>query len=478
MKKVCAIFLAALMLLTVLPMAAFAKVGNDDKIIDEILNGSFQHMTYTQDNKYFKSVLTTYAVFHADDWGDQIEGNTYEAKAAKTVLLGLIDKIEAELNNETYKQILSVLQGASDAAGLLEKVDSVTHVLDLAENSTWATSLGVLNGLIKAGKLANEQYENYKEGLAIILSCQAANSYYGDLLDYIAANVDDPNIAAAATELKAKMTMKLDEANDALLQEMIDNIGKEGVLIGINAAMSTNSVTAAINTAYGLISNIGDKLFNATDTCTYASALAALTRMEEKLPTYVDAQIKGEDANAASFAKISLLSLREAGETMLSNLGKATADSIIAKLFKNADKATELSKAGAIEAIKLGVYHDIILADADYTVYDVQTIAEVKKNATIYNSEGYAVAVLKNGTESAKITDDGAFYSTYNSIVGTYVKVIVTFGEGYEVKLSTASSSSSSSGSGSSSSSSGGGFFASFFKAIADFFKNLFSFFK
>ena len=38
MKKLCAIFLAALMLLTVLPMAAFAKVSNNDQIITEILN--------------------------------------------------------------------------------------------------------------------------------------------------------------------------------------------------------------------------------------------------------------------------------------------------------------------------------------------------------------------------------------------------------------------------------------------------------
>ncbi|MBQ4365729.1 MAG: hypothetical protein II804_05645 [Clostridia bacterium] len=475
MKKLCAIFLAALMLLTVLPMAAFAKVGNDDKIIDEILNGSFQHMTYTQDNKYFKSVLTTYAVFHADDWGDQIEGNTYEAKAAKATLLALIDKIEAELNNETYKKILSVLQGASTAAGIVEKVDSVTRVLKLAENSTWATSLGVLNGMIKAGNLANEQYENYMEGYAIILSCQAASSYYGKLLDYIAANVEDSNIAAAATELKAKMTMKLDEANEALIQEMIDDVGKEGVLIGINAAMSTNSVTAAINTAYNLIGSIADKLFNATDACTYASTLAALTRMEDKLPTYIEAQIQSGDEYAADFAKISLLTLRESGEAMLSNFSTVIKDNKVISYFKNTDQANALSRSGAIAATKLSVYHDIILDDATHTTYESIIDTTAGKNITIRNKDRIALATMRSGRESKLLNEDGAFYSVYNSNIKDYIRVAVPFQPDCYSELSKPTSSGSGSSS-SGSSSSGGGFFAQLFAAIAAFFRSLFSF--
>ena len=179
MKKLCAIILAALMLLTVLPMGAFAKVSNNDQIMTEIINGTYPHMTYTKDNNYFKTALITYAVFHADDWGTQIKGDTYEAKAAKTALLALIDKIEAELNNETFEKILSGLQGAETAMELVSKVNDLTGKLDFAASEGWGTALTALNYTVKGLNFVNDEYEKYAEGYAIILSCQAASSYYG-----------------------------------------------------------------------------------------------------------------------------------------------------------------------------------------------------------------------------------------------------------------------------------------------------------
>ena len=473
MKKVCAILLAALMLLTVLPFASFAKVANNDKIMTEILtNGNYEHINYTHEKEYFKTGLIVNAVFHAEDWGSQIKGDTYEAKAAKTVLLALIDKINAELNNETYEKILSVLKGAKTGMELVEKVNQVTGKLDFVASEGWGTAFSALNYAVKWGNIANDEYEKYAEGYAVVLSVQAASSYYGDLLDYIAANVEDENIAAAAAELKSYITVELEDASKELIQEIADDVGQQAALTAISVAMNTNAVTAAIQTAYGVVGSIGDKLFNSTDIATYKAALAAVTYIEDIIVPYITVEIDNTDVLAADFAKVAMISLRESGEKALSNLGKVTADSIYGKIFKK-DDAAEMAKRGAIEVVKLGVYKDIVLADADYTVYDVQTIAEVKKNATIYNPDGVAIAVLKNGKESKKLTSDGAFYSVFDSVNGTYVKVIVTFGEGYEVKLSTASDSSSSN---SSSGKSGGGIFASFFAAIAAFFKSLFSF--
>ena len=475
MKKVCAILLAVLMLLTVVPMAAFARVPNNDKIMDEILNGDFEHMAYTKDNNYFKSGLIAYSVFHANTWGDQIKGDTMEAKAAKTILLALIDKIEAELNNETYEKILSVLKGAKTGMELVEKVNQVTGKLDFVASEGWGTAFTVLNNVVKWGSIANDEYEKYAEGYAVILSCQAASSYYGGLLDYIAENVEDENIANAAAELKEYITMSIDDANKLLMEQIADDVGQQAALTAIDVAMNTNTVTAAIRTGYGVITSIGDKLFNATDTCTYMSALAAVTRIEDVVPTYVSTEITSEDPLAVDFAKVALVSLREAGETLLSNLGKVTADSIVAKVFKNADQAQELSKAGALEALKLRAYKDIIVADGEYTTNEVIISVEPRKNATVYDAEGNEVAFLKNGKESSKIDENGAFFCIYDGTLNVYAKVIVTFGENYEVTYSDSSSSSSSSSSTSSGKKSGG-FFASFFAAIAEFFRSLFSF--
>lgn len=482
MKKLCAIFLAALMLLTVLPMAAFAKVADDDNIMTEILgNDNFEHIAYTHDNNYFKAGLITYSVFHADTWGSQIKGDTMEAKAAKTVLLALIDKIEAELKNETFEKILAALKGAKTGMDLVGKVNDLTGKLDFVESNGWGTALSALNYTIKGLTFANDEYEKYAEGYAIILSCHAASSYYGKLLDYVAANCADDNIAAVAAELKADITKDLDQASKDLMKQIGDDAGQQAALIAIDVAMNTNSVTAIIKTAYGLISSIGDKLFNATDVCTYMSALAAVTRIEDIIIPYVTAEMANDEEVAADFVKASLLTLRESGETMLSNLGKVTADSIVAKVFKNADKANILSRTGLLAATKLKVYRDIVLDANEHTTYLVLVDTTTGKNLTVRNKDHVALATLRNARDSKLLNDDGAFYSFYITDTNEYIRVVVTFLPDCYTEFSTPSSGSSGSstgGSGNGGSSSGGGFFASFFKAIADFFASLFSIFK
>ena len=477
MKKLFAIILAALMILTVLPMGAFAKVSNNDQIMTEILNGEYRHYTYTKDdNNYFKTPLGLMTAFNASKWVPGITGSDKKA-AAETILIGLIDRIEAELNNETYEKILSVLQGASTVAGLVEKVDSVTGVLDLAENSTWASSLTALNTTIKVMNFANDEYEKYMQAYAVILSCQAASIYYGDFLQYLIDNCttdDTKPIKQAAEDLKENIAMNLEDASSKLLEELAKDVAGEATLIAADFAMDTNSVTAIIKTVYKTGSSIGEKLFNTTDRYEYMTGLATLARIEEVIPPYINSQIRVDDENAVMFAKIAMLTLRETGETMLSNLGKVIADSTANQLFNKTEEASALVEEGSVRAIKLGVYRDIILADADYTSKLIRVDYASGQNLTIHNdAEDYNIVTLRNGKESKYLDTEGAFYCVYNGTIYKYVRVIVTFIDGCSFITSASSSSSSSSSSGSSS---GGGFFAQLFAAIAAFFKSLFSF--
>ncbi len=478
MKKLCAILLAALMLFTMLPFAAFAKVANNDKIMTEILDGEYQHMSYTKDdNDYFKTPLGLMTAFNVSKWADGITGDN-KKQAAETILLGLIDRIEAELNNETYEKVLSVLKGASTAAGLVEKVDSVTHVLDLAENSTWSSALTGLNTTIKVMNFANDEYEKYAQAYAVILSCQAASIYYGEFLQYLidtCTSKDNKPIKEAAEDLKENITINLEDASDKLLKELAKDAAGQGALIAADFAMDANSVTAIIKTVYKTGTSIGDKLFNTTDRYEYMLGLATTTRIEEIIPSYIQSKINDPDQNAATFAKVAMLTLRETGESMLSNLGKVIADSAANQLFKKTEEAQALAEAGALTATKLGVYRDIILADKEYSTYLIDIDTTGGRHFTVRNTEGIAIATLRNGRESKLLNDDGAFYSVYNGTIGKYIRVVVTFIDGCTTELIKPSSSSSGSGS---SSSSGGGFFSSFFAAIAEFFRNLFSFFK
>ena len=256
MKKLIAVLLAALMLFTVIPMAAFAADEKKDVVIEDILNGEYEHLNYVNAKKYFKTERALYTVggLYDNAWDNFFTGSV-NTDYAKTILLALIDRFEAEYNNETFEEILSSLKAAKTVADLVEKVDGFTEVLDLAANSAWADSLGVLNTLIKVGNMANDTYEKYVEGYAVILSCQAASVYYGELLQYIADNSSDKNMKKAALDLKENITASLEEARDALIAELTADVAKDGAEIGIQIAMDSYGVTAVIKTVYNTIGN-------------------------------------------------------------------------------------------------------------------------------------------------------------------------------------------------------------------------------
>ena len=118
MKKILAIFLTVLMVLTIVPMAAFARVDNGDKIITEILNNnSFNHIKFVDDKDSFKGELIPYKIGHVSTWLGSISGEE-DANYAKEVLLAMIERAEPDLQNETFEKIIKALEGAKTAADI------------------------------------------------------------------------------------------------------------------------------------------------------------------------------------------------------------------------------------------------------------------------------------------------------------------------------------------------------------------------
>lgn len=475
MKKLLAIFLAALMVLSVIPMTAFAKVADDDKVITDVLEGEYAHLNYVTAKKYFKTEIGFYNVFSLYDnaWDNYFTGSV-DTDYAKTILLALIDRFEAEYDNETFEQILGVLQTANTVAGLVEKLDSYTNILELASNSAWADSLGVLSTVIKVGNMANDTYEKYVEGYAVILSCQAASIYYGDLLQYIADNCDDKNVKKAAAELKENITASLEEARDQLLAELTEDLAKDGAEIGVEIAMDSYGVTAVIKSVYKTIGSLGSKLFKTQDKYQYMTSLAMISKIEAILPAYVKAAMQGEDTFGAEFALSAMMTIRETGETMLIGLGKVKEDDISSKLTKDTAEANSLKKQGAEGVAKLNVYRELVAAEDTYKVCDVFVNAEAKKVAKVFNANGDLIATVKD-TKIHEINDNGAYVSEYNADTASYVKVVVSFIDGCTVTYAEAASNNNNGGSSSSSSKTGiAAFFESLIQAFKDLFANLF----
>lgn len=437
MKKILAILLAAIMAFSCISLTAFAKVDNEDKIVDELLNGEYTHVKYVVDKKYFKTELGVYTGLSLYDnaWDNFFTGSV-DTDYAKTILLALIDRFEAEYNNETFEEIMKVLGAAKNGAEVIQKIDSYTGILDLAQNATWAKSLTIVNAALKIMNMSNKLYEQYVEAYAVILSCQAASVYYGDLLDYLAANVNDKNVKAAATELKENITKELDKATGELIAELAATVGKDGASIAIDTAMSTNTVTSVISTVYNTIGSIGNKLFNTKDKYFYMSSLAMLVKMENVLPAYVSAVLAKnateEDELAADFALSSLLTMRQTGENMMANLGNVTEDAIAEKLISTVDLRPTIKNA-SICAAKLDVYSKIMKLDEPVKVTSVYTSSISKFDVVAKDSEGVEIARITAAKDCDFHDANGYYFNTYNSLIKNYIQVVVSFADGVTV---------------------------------------------
>ncbi len=484
MKKFLAVVMAAIMLLAVVPFSASAAVANDDYLINTLMtDDNFYHLTYAKEKKFFKNEIAAYTALGLYDgaWENFFTGSV-DKDYAKTILLALVDRFEAEYNNETYEEIIGVLKGAGSVAGLIEKVDEYTNILGLAESAEWATSLGVLNTAVKALNMTNELYEQYVEGYAIILSCQAASVYYGDFLAYLQENCENEDVKAAAADLAENITSSLEESRDKLIKALAADAAAQSTEIGVNLAMDAYGVTAVIKTVYNTIGNIGDKLFNTADQYQCMASLAIVSSIEDVVPAYVKEVMAGEDETARDFAISALMTIRETGESTLLNLGLVADSSLAGKIFQSYNKTTIKNNAAA-KLAELSVIRDIVTDEtATYKTASIQS-AIGKKEASVYNAENILIVKINDGKESYAKTENGVFASIHNDSLNTYVKVVVLFEAGADCTVQFKNVASTGSSTGTGSTSTGGGFFASLsalfsnlFKSLSEIFKNLFKF--
>ena len=482
MKKILAIFLTVLMVLTIVPMAAFARVDNGDKIITEILNNnSFNHIKFVDDKDSFKGELITYKIGHVSTWLGSISGEE-DANYAKEVLLAMIERAEPDLQNETFEKIIKALEGAKTAADILEKIDGVTGVLDLANNAQWAESIGVLGNVIKVMNLGNEAYEDVMEGLAQIVSCQMAGVYFANLLQYLIDCPDlDQSIKTAAAELKNNIDIPTEEKVAQLVDSFAQKLANEGVQAGVALAMNTNTVTAAIYNGYNIVTSVADKVLKTNEAYDYLMSLVKIRQIEEVLPAYVTAKLAGDDQLDADFAIGALLTMRENGELMLCNTKNLYDQGVINLIFKSQKEAANEAKDAAKDAAKIVVYRDIILKDITDkegnvvvpTTYLVEVSDKQSVGATVRNANGVAIGNIRSNGVQTILNEKGAFYSVHNETLNKDIKVVVAFIDGCQVSYGSSSGSTTTGGSGFSF----GSIFASLFASLSSLFSGLFSIF-
>lgn len=438
-RKILAVILAVMMFACALPFGAFA--ANDSYIHNEILdNGNYYHMEYAEKENLFKNQFALYTAlgFYDNAWYNYFD-NSVDIDYAKAILLGLIEQVEAEYNNQTFEEVMKLLGGAKGAMDVITKVGDFskkfTDALEFTQSAEWGTTLGILNAAIKAANYGNEVYKAYIKGYAMILSAKAASAYYGDFLMYLVENCKNEDVAAAAEEIAATIDAELQASVDELIKSLVADAGKDAASLAAEVALDSYGVTAAIKGAYKTVVSISDKLFNTKDKYEFMMSLVETYYIEDCFGDWAKAAFASEDAEFASFAESTVIAVRMTGEQLLANLANAKAKALVTMVKKY--DATELKVKAATELAKLEAAGDI-LKDGKDGAY-VACAAITGNTALALNKAGTADTIFALSDETAvkpAYTAAGAYANVYSEVLGENIKVAYLLDGAYDIVLS------------------------------------------
>ncbi|MCR5781359.1 MAG: hypothetical protein K6G90_01345 [Clostridia bacterium] len=442
MKKVLAIVLAAIMLLSVMPFAfaeepteADAKVAewksNDaillTKLLDEL---TYSHYKYVIDNnesiRNKMNALTAFG-FAENAWLNYV---TKEANAdtCKAILLSLIEAYEVDLGHDYLADIEKALDGASTAMEVIEKANQIFNNEDLGNiinSDTWGSIGSAIGTAITVLDTVQEMKAAVVKAYAEILSVQMANAFYIELLDYIIADetLDYAPLKTAAAELKYEATTAINEQLAALADAALQSQADEVTGLIINAVADTNVYTAAAKKIYGIGVKVADVLWNASDLYALYDNLIATFYAENSVDGFTTEALAGADSDKAIFAVNALLSTRNFGEQSMYNLLEAEAEGVIGRIKKELG-VVAVSQYVA-DLAELDLMHKVFFDDA----YAKGTVfGKIAKVYCPVNVVGYAgtdaVINAVDGVESVKANAYGAAIVRYNAYCKDYVKVM------------------------------------------------------
>lgn len=382
--KVLAVFLSVLMLISVLPFAAFAgeteteRVAswkeNDALLLDTVLdNNNFVSYRYVSENmKALNTTANVYTAFALYDnaWKNYVDKNV-DIEDAEKILLAIIEKAEYSFDDGYVDEIISVLKTASDVNDFIQKVNEYAKI-DLFASSGWSTAFDVVNGVIKVGNMYQTYRDKFIEAYARVLSVQKANAYYIELLQYVVANTDYQVLKTAASNLIANMNASVETVLAEIAAEAAGDTGASALSYLAKLAMNSNVYTAAALKVYQVGTSVADVLWNTGDTYMLIDTVRTAYYFQALASDFTALALAGEDDDKALVSVDLLLTTRTVSEQALYDLKLAENEGIInkikSKLYGTIFEEIDMSKA------ILSLIRDVLFAETIDTAKYVRSL--------------------------------------------------------------------------------------------------------
>lgn len=439
-KNLLAILLAALLAFSVLPVAVFAADETTDEVsiaasdrvsgwdthyqflLTQLFDDTqFTHWKYVaQNTESIAHDMQIYTAFGLYDeaWRNAFD-NSVSVTTAEKILVGLIERAQVEVDTSITDGIIDTLQTAKDVADFMEKVEGYLNKDTFIDSVEWSQALTGVSAVIQIGRSWQEQRAELIDAYARVLSVQAANAYYLEMLSYIRDNTEYDVLKTAAANVITDIETTLDDLLSGLYADAAAGMGSNAVEFLLRLAASTNVYTAAIMSVYNGATGIADTLFNTGDQYVLMDSMMTLFYFEKALSewskgVYADREA---DYDKAVFAISVLISARSTGEETLYSFKEAQAGGIIGRIKSKIYKAVTEEYSVTIEKLVL-MREQMLFADP-------ATYQTVVKSYAVYCPVDVQVAdfVLKDGEETEVYNDYGMFGTILNEYNGEYLKV-------------------------------------------------------
>ena len=428
-KKLLALALALLMLCSVVPFAAFA----DDEVVDaetrvsawdadcDLLlaklfdNEESAHWKYVAENdETLARTMLTYTVFalYDDAWKNGFDKSVSVDKAEE-ILCSLIEKIDANIGESKIEPIIKVLETATSLNDLLQKVNGYVQISDVLTSTEWSTAFQYIEWAIKVGKLYEKSRDQVILAYAQILSVQAANEYYKEMLQFIVDNSPYDVVVTAASNL----IRDIEESVESLIKgEVLDAAGFAASRLFETAAeiaLNTNAYTAVALKVYKTGTSVADKLWNTSNQFALMDELYTTFFAETAV---VDWAKTVTGADKYQFAVSAVLSLRQVGAQALYDLKVAQSGGIIGTIKDQINR--NVTSDIIAENLVLSMLREVLF-NADPAVYnEFKSIIIAYTPATM--SVG-SIAIYDNESQEF-YAENGYMGVVYNGYSGGYVK--------------------------------------------------------
>ncbi len=437
-KKILALLLALVMVLGAVPFFAFAE-GEEEiveaaydrvdawdanlaPVVANLLdNEQSAHWKYVaENNDVLRKTMITYTAFALYDnaWKNGFD-QSVSVEEAEKILVSLLEKVDANIGSSKVEEIIKVLQTAQTANELIQKVNSyiqIAEVNDVVTSAEWNKAFSYINTAIKIGNFYKDNRDKVIEAYARLLTVQASNAYYKQILTYVAEHTNYSVVEYACKNL----IKNADDSVNEFLQEETKNRLKyttdEVLTTAARIALESNSYTAIALKVYDIGKSAADVLWNTSDQYALMDELYTTFFVETEAVNWTNAVKEQGDKEAYEYGVSFVLGIREIGAQSLYNLKVAQNNGIVGKVKNQIN--LNVGFENVAELAFLANAREVLFADVE-TIKPVTAIITATTAATI-DVNGYRTY---NVAETFA-TDNGYYLTMYSPAIGNYVKSI------------------------------------------------------